>query len=49
MTNFEKIKQMSVEEMATAIVILLATHLNRWNVVNGSKEQHLTLLKWKCL
>ncbi len=42
MTNYERIKNMSVEEMATGIAALLFAHLNKFNVGIGNPPQIMT-------
>lgn len=54
MTNFDRIKKMSVEEMADGISSMLIAHLNKFIVSNGNpmviltdEEKHENATKWK--
>lgn len=42
MTNYERIRNMSVEGMAEGISTLLFAHLNKFNVSIGNQPQTMT-------
>ncbi len=54
MTNYERIKNMSVEDMASFITVLLTVHLNKFGVAMGlgtvtltDEETAETAVNWK--